>query len=114
VSILNASKCIKNLKYITTSSFVYKARTQFKINFDHIFSLINYELHATKIISLETSFEYESNNINFMIYILFFVDKNWWSKLILRVFLVNKTGGSNYISSLLGETGGASNSINMN
>jgi hypothetical protein len=56
----------------TTSSFVYKARTQFNINFVHKFYLINYELYAIKIIPLKTSFEYESHDINFMIYISFF------------------------------------------
>jgi hypothetical protein len=68
----------------TTSSFIYKARTQFKINFDHKFSLTNYELYVIKIITLKTSFEYESNDIKFMIYISFFVGKNWWSKFILN------------------------------
>jgi hypothetical protein len=61
---------------ITTSSFVYKACMQFKINFDHKLTPTNYELYSIKIISLETSFVYESNDINFMIYISFFIGKN--------------------------------------
>jgi hypothetical protein len=68
----------------TSSGFVYRARTQFKINFDHQFLLINYELYTIKIISLKTTFEYESNDIFFIIYILFFHNKNSWSKFTLN------------------------------
>jgi hypothetical protein len=68
----------------TSSGFVYKARTQFKINFDHQFLLINYKLYVIKIISLESTFEYESNYIFFIIYILFFLSKNYWSKFTLN------------------------------
>jgi hypothetical protein len=46
------------------------------INFDHKFLPTNYELYVINIISLETSFEYEFNDINFIIYITFFVGKN--------------------------------------
>jgi hypothetical protein len=48
-----------------------------------------------KIIPLETSFKYESNNIIFIIYLIFYK-----KKLIVKVYLklcaclVNKTGGS--------------------
>jgi hypothetical protein len=70
--------------YGTSSGFVYRARTQFKINFDHQFLLINYELYTIKIISLKATFEYESNDIFFVIYILFFLDKNSWSKFTLN------------------------------
>jgi hypothetical protein len=54
-----------------------------KVNFDHLFSSTNYELYVIKIVSLETSFN-ESNDIIFMIYISFFVDKNWWSMFFLN------------------------------
>jgi hypothetical protein len=68
----------------TSSGFVYKARTQFKINFDHQFLLTNYKLYIMKIISLKSTFEYESNYIFFIIYILFFLSKNYWSKFTLN------------------------------
>jgi hypothetical protein len=59
-----------------TSGFVYKARTQFKIRFDHNFLPINYELYTIKIIPLETFLIYESTDIFFIIYISFVVSKN--------------------------------------
>jgi hypothetical protein len=68
--------CRERFQANTSSRLVYKARTRIKINFDHLFLLTNYELYVIKIISLETSFEYESSDIIFMIYILFFVGKN--------------------------------------
>jgi hypothetical protein len=81
---------------ITSTSFVYQARTQFNINFDHKFPLRNYELYVIKILPLETYFEYEYNYINFMIYISFFlltkIDGQTYLK--LHVCLVNRTGGS--------------------
>jgi hypothetical protein len=48
-----------------------------KVNFDHLFLSTNYEFYIIKIILLETSFEYETSDIIFIIYILFFVGKNW-------------------------------------
>jgi hypothetical protein len=62
----------------TSSRSVYKACTWIKVNFDHLFLLNNYELYVIKIISLETSFKYEFNDIIFSIYISFCVGKNWW------------------------------------
>jgi hypothetical protein len=59
--------------FSTSSMPVYKARTWIKVNFDHLFLLTNYELNVIKIISLETSFEYESNDMIFTIYISFFL-----------------------------------------
>jgi hypothetical protein len=64
------------LTWSTPSDYIYKTRTQFKINLDQQFLLINYELYIIKIISLKIIFEYEFNDIFFMIYILFLVGKN--------------------------------------
>jgi hypothetical protein len=47
--------------FLSASATPYKARTQFKINFDLNLSPTNYELYAMNIIPLETSFKYESN-----------------------------------------------------
>jgi hypothetical protein len=59
----------------TPSRTVYKIRTWIKVNFNHLFLLINYKLYVLKIILLETSFEYKFNDIIFIIYILLFVAK---------------------------------------
>jgi hypothetical protein len=54
------------------SGFVYKARTQFKVNFDHQFLPTNYELCVIKIIPFKTFLKYRSNDIIFMIYYILF------------------------------------------
>jgi hypothetical protein len=71
-------------KNTTISGFIYKAPTQFKINFNHQFLLINYKLYIKKIIPLKTTIEYESNDIFFIIYILSFYGKKCWSKFTLN------------------------------
>jgi hypothetical protein len=49
----------------------------FKMNFYHQFSPIKFKLYAIKGIPLENTFEYESNDIFFILYILFFVGQNY-------------------------------------
>jgi hypothetical protein len=51
---------------MSTSATPYKARTQFKINFDLDLSPTNYELYAMNFIPFETSYKYESSQKVFL------------------------------------------------
>jgi hypothetical protein len=52
----------------TSSGFVYKARTHFKINFDHQFLLTTNEIYIIKNISVDSYIKKVSNGIIFMVY----------------------------------------------
>jgi hypothetical protein len=54
---------LPNNDELTSSRSVYKTRMRIKVNFDNLFLLTNYELYIIKIILLETSYKYESNDI---------------------------------------------------